>query len=112
MWAWKRVQTARKGNLEGVLSIKCGPAGVNDISSKVFHCRFPWKRCADSAFLLLKFAGPTPYSRSLVFRFRLATDGRVAQLGERLVRNEEAAGSIPATSTIHLTATEEHSEVP
>jgi hypothetical protein len=27
-------------------------------------------------------------------------EGRVAQLGERLVRNEEAAGSIPATSTI------------
>ena len=26
--------------------------------------------------------------------------GRVAQLGERVVRNDEAAGSIPATSTI------------
>lgn len=26
--------------------------------------------------------------------------GRVAQLGERSVRNGEAAGSIPATSTI------------
>jgi hypothetical protein len=25
--------------------------------------------------------------------------GRVAQLGERIVRNDEAAGSIPATST-------------
>src|SRR4051812_35167385 len=28
------------------------------------------------------------------------SDGRVAQLGERLVRNEEVAGSIPVTSTI------------
>ena len=27
------------------------------------------------------------------------TTGRVAQLGERLVRNEEVAGSSPATST-------------
>ena len=26
--------------------------------------------------------------------------GRVAQLGERLVRNEEVVGSIPITSTI------------
>lgn len=28
--------------------------------------------------------------------------GRVAQLGERLVRNEEVVGSIPVTSTFHL----------
>src|SRR5450755_2872043 len=28
-----------------------------------------------------------------------ASDGRVAQLGERLVRNEEAVGSIPISST-------------
>jgi hypothetical protein len=28
-----------------------------------------------------------------------AACGRVAQLGERVVRNDEAAGSIPATST-------------
>ena len=27
--------------------------------------------------------------------------GRVAQLGERLVRNEEVVGSIPITSTIY-----------
>jgi hypothetical protein len=30
---------------------------------------------------------------------RMKRVGRVAQLGERLVRNEEAAGSSPATST-------------
>ena len=29
--------------------------------------------------------------------------GRVAQLGERLVRNEEVAGSIPVSSTIFST---------
>lgn len=28
--------------------------------------------------------------------------GRVAQLGERLVRNEEVVGSIPVTSTFHF----------
>ena len=30
-----------------------------------------------------------------------AIEGPVAQLGERLVRNEEASGSIPLRSTIH-----------
>ena len=29
-----------------------------------------------------------------------ADDGRVAQLGERIVRNDEVAGSIPVASTI------------
>jgi hypothetical protein len=29
----------------------------------------------------------------------LAVRGRVAQLGERVVRNDEVAGSIPVTST-------------
>ncbi len=31
-----------------------------------------------------------------------SNNGRVAQLGERLVRNEEVAGSIPVTSTTFL----------
>jgi hypothetical protein len=34
------------------------------------------------------------------FSCNLVQLGRVAQLGERLVRNEEVAGSSPATSTI------------
>ena len=35
-----------------------------------------------------------------------AIDGPVAQLGERLVRNEEASGSIPLRSTIVSTTCE------
>ena len=35
---------------------------------------------------------------------RLLVDGVVAQLVERLVRNEKVAGSIPVGSTIHLPA--------
>ena len=38
-------------------------------------------------------------SESLL-KYKHRTRGRVAQLGERLVRNEEVAGSIPVTSTI------------
>ena len=34
--------------------------------------------------------------------FLAVQDGRVAQLGERVVRNDEVAGSIPVTSTIFL----------
>ena len=34
---------------------------------------------------------------------RTPTSGAVAQLGERLVRNEEATGSIPVSSTISST---------
>ena len=38
------------------------------------------------------------FSGSLVLEFR----GDVAQLGERLVRNEEVTGSIPVISTMFL----------
>jgi hypothetical protein len=34
---------------------------------------------------------------------KVATRGRVAQLGERIVRNDEVAGSIPVSSTIFST---------
>lgn len=33
---------------------------------------------------------------------KVATRGRVAQLGERIVRNDEVVGSIPTSSTISL----------
>ena len=39
------------------------------------------------------------YNKYIQFALRLFY-GRVAQLGERLVRNEEVVGSIPITSTI------------
>src|ERR1700754_4152145 len=48
----------------------------------------------------LKFSpldGPAPPPYNPPLRF-----GAVAQLGERLVRNEEASGSIPLSSTILL----------
>jgi hypothetical protein len=35
-------------------------------------------------------------------KIHVAARGRVAQLGERLVRNEEVAGSIPVSSTNFL----------
>jgi hypothetical protein len=43
-----------------------------------------------------------------------ALDGPVAQLGERLVRNEEASGSIPLRSTIfqQLSDHPSHNHVP
>ena len=41
------------------------------------------------------------YNKYIQFALRLFY-GRVAQLGERLVRNEEVAGSIPVGSTIKV----------
>ncbi len=41
-----------------------------------------------------------PFSRTGKKVLYNLNNGRVAQLGERLVRNEEVAGSIPVTSTI------------
>ena len=38
--------------------------------------------------------------------------GRVAQLGERLVRNEEAEGSNPFSSTNYLTARQQYTGSP
>jgi hypothetical protein len=42
-------------------------------------------------------------------KLRAHTDGRVAQLGERIVRNDEATGSIPVTSTNFIFSTADFS---
>ena len=56
-------------------------------------------KTATSVFVAIRtFAMPNPRSEKYLFLVAYKL-GRVAQLGERLVRNEEVGGSSPPTST-------------
>ena len=44
-------------------------------------------------------AGLTPHRRLTIFRASGERFGAIAQLGERVVRNDEVGGSIPPSST-------------
>ena len=48
---------------------------------------------------VLDLMRPRPVNAATMGRLRAAIWGAVAQLGERLVRNEEVSGSIPLGST-------------
>ena len=59
-----------------------------------------WKPCKHESASRVRIPLSPPVSRSPTTR------GDVAQLGERLVRNEEVTGSIPVISTTHRDAPE------
>ena len=56
------------------------------LPSSELHLQDKFQRCLDS-----------PQTSANILK--VATRGRVAQLGERIVRNDEVAGSIPVSST-------------
>ena len=59
----------------------------------------PLQPCAKCLHLDSCDAGKKAKDGDLLVRYRSPSRGAVAQLGERLVRNEDASGSIPLSST-------------